>query len=431
MLTISQFHPHADGQTLDTAILQQALDQAAAEQTTLVLEAGTYLTGSLFLASNTHLHFEAGATLLGASELDQYREIETRVAGVEMTWPAAILNVLEAENVTIDGPGTIDGQGPIWWARYWGTDQKGGQRKVYDAKNLRWIVDYEVKRPREILLYKSQRCQVSDLTLMRSGFWNCQITYCDQIDISHLIVKENNGPSTDGIDVDSSTNVRVHHCELSCGDDCIVVKSGRDGDGHRVNRPAAHIEIDHCVVHSGYGVTIGSEVSAGVHDVHIHHMTFLNTDCGFRMKSSADRGGVIRDIVAEHLEMHNVQFPFSWLMNWHTQYNKKTMAVTPDMKPMWAAVADQIPEALQKTQVRDITVRNVTATLDADYAKEARAFDLKAFPEKPMQNIRFEDCHLAASEFGHLIAVEDLLFDKVYVSVQKANDQALEKFDTR
>ncbi len=41
------------------------------------------------------------------------------------------------------------------------------------------------------------------------------------------------GPSTDGIDIDSSTNVRVYECDLACGDDCIAIKSGRDGNGAR------------------------------------------------------------------------------------------------------------------------------------------------------------------------------------------------------
>lgn len=431
MLTLSQFQPHRDGQTLDTAIIQQALDQATEQQMSLKIEAGDYLTGALFIASHSRVEFEPGVRLIGSTDLSDYPEIKTRVAGVEMQWPAAILNIIDGEDVVIEGSGMIDGNGPIWWARYWGTDQKGGQRKVYDAKNLRWIVDYEVKRPREILLYRSKNCVISDLTLTHSGFWNCQVTYCDQVEIKQLTVKENNGPSTDGIDIDSSTNVHVHHCELSCGDDCIVVKSGRDGDGLRVNRPAEHIEIDHCVIHSGYGVTLGSEVSAGINDVHIHNMVFENTDCGFRMKSSADRGGTIQNVIAEHLEMRNVQFPFSWLMNWHTQYNHKTMAVTAEMPPMWASVASQIPLDQQKTTVKDIVVRDVTATLAPDYAKESRAFDLKAFPEKPMQNITFEDCHLVASEFGHVVAVEGLLLKQVYVSVQRENDQQLEKFDTR
>ncbi|WP_425334151.1 glycoside hydrolase family 28 protein [Lactiplantibacillus paraplantarum] len=431
VLTLSQFTPHGDGKNLDTKIIQQALDEANRQQTSLTIEPGDYLTGALFVPSNSHLQFEAGARLIGSTNLADYPEIDTRVAGVEMRWPAAVLNIIDGEDVVIEGPGVIDGNGPVWWERYWGTDQKGGQRKIYDAKNLRWIVDYEVKRPREVLFYRCKNCAISDLTLMRSGFWNCQLTYCQQMEVSHLTVKENNGPSTDGIDIDSSSYVRVHNCELSCGDDCIVIKSGRDGDGLRVNQPATHIEIDHCVIHSGYGVTLGSEVSAGISDVHIHDMLFENTDCGFRMKSSADRGGVIKNVVAEHLEMHNVQFPFSWLMNWHTQYNHKTMAITPNMKSMWAVVASQIPEKLQKTVVKDIVVRDVTATVSNDYTKETRAFDLKAFPEKPMQNITFEDCHIKANEFGHLVGVEGLLFNHVYVSTQRENDQQLEKFDTR
>ena len=101
-----------------------------------------------------------------------------------------------------------------------------------------------------------------------------QITYSNDVLVEKVIIRNNDGPSTDGIDIDSSTNVRVYECDLACGDDCIAIKSGRDGNGARVNRKSSRIEVARCKIRSGYGVTIGSEVSAGVSDVYIHDIDF-------------------------------------------------------------------------------------------------------------------------------------------------------------
>ncbi|MBW6194891.1 glycoside hydrolase family 28 protein, partial [Pseudomonas aeruginosa] len=133
----------------------------------------------------------------------------------------------------------------------------------------RWIADYAIKRPRACLLYHAEHVVVRDLIFQKSGFWNLQITYSNDVLVEKVIIRNNDGPSTDGIDIDSSTNVRVYECDLACGDDCIAIKSGRDGNGARVNRKSSRIEVARCKIRSGYGVTIGSEVSAGVSDVYI------------------------------------------------------------------------------------------------------------------------------------------------------------------
>ncbi|MGG2440377.1 glycoside hydrolase family 28, partial [Enterococcus faecium] len=75
-----------------------------------------------------HLIFEEGAVLKGKTEIEAFPEIDTRVAGIEMKWPAAILNVLSAKDILIEGKGIIDGQGEHWWELYWGKDQKSGTR---------------------------------------------------------------------------------------------------------------------------------------------------------------------------------------------------------------------------------------------------------------------------------------------------------------
>ncbi len=70
------------------------------------------------------------------TDIEAFPEIDTRVAGVEMKWPAAILNVLSAKDILIEGKGIIDGQGDHWWELYWGKDQKSGTRAEYDQKDF-------------------------------------------------------------------------------------------------------------------------------------------------------------------------------------------------------------------------------------------------------------------------------------------------------
>lgn len=430
-IEVKDFGAMGDGVVKDTLAIQRAIDAGAEQGLPVVISPGNYLVGSLFLKEGSKLQFAQGATLLGSTDLSDYPEIPTRVAGVEMMWPAAVLNAIEVNNIEISGPGKIDGQGTHWWDLYCGPDKESGLRVDYDKKGLRWIADYLVKRPRACLIYKAENVTISDLTFERAGFWNLQITYANQVLVSGLTIRDNHGPSTDGIDIDSSSHVRVTRCDVSCGDDCIVVKSGRDGDGYRVGKIAEHIEIDNCLIRSGYGVTLGSEVSGGIRNVYVHDITFENSDCGLRMKSSKERGGFMEDVVVENLQMHNVQFPFSWIMDWHNSYNRKLFDNIDELPEDWQAVARQIPEHLQMTKVRNIRISHVNATLDADYALPARAFDLVAFPEKPMENISFSHCRIEAREFGRIVAVNDLRFDDVVVSVAAENDGSNDTFDNR
>ena len=93
--------------------------------------------------------------------------------------------------------------------------------------------------------------------------------------VEKVIIRNNDGPSTDGIDIDSSTNVRVSMNVIwPVVMIVLLLKSGRDGNGARVNRKSSRIEVARCKIRSGYGVTIGSEVSAGVSDVYIHDIDF-------------------------------------------------------------------------------------------------------------------------------------------------------------
>src|SRR5687767_11414390 len=89
-----------DGKTLDTAAIQAAIDAAAkAGGGTVQFDGGVYLTGSLFLKTGVRLALKTGVRLLGSRDLAHYPLIQTRVAGIEMRWPAALLNVYRERDV--------------------------------------------------------------------------------------------------------------------------------------------------------------------------------------------------------------------------------------------------------------------------------------------------------------------------------------------
>lgn len=103
----------ANGKTLNTKLINSTIDRLnRGGGGTLFFPAGTYLTGSIHLKSNITLELEAGATLLFSDNFDDYLPfVEVRHEGVMMKSFQPLIYAVDAENITIKGEGTLDGQG--------------------------------------------------------------------------------------------------------------------------------------------------------------------------------------------------------------------------------------------------------------------------------------------------------------------------------
>lgn len=255
----------------------------------------------MFIKSGVNLEIAAGVELRGSTDLNDYPEIDTRVAGIEMKWPAALINILGQKNAAITGKGLVNAQGKIFWDKYW------SMRKDYEKKNLRWIVDYDCKRPRTVLIANASDISIKDITLQEAGFWTVHILYSTHITADGIIIRNNvngHGPSTDGIDIDSSSWVLVQHCDIDCNDDNFCLKSGRDADGLRVNRVTEYVLIQQCISRAGGGlITLGSETSGGIRHILARNLSAEGTGVGIRLKSATTRGGVIEDIHFEQIKV--------------------------------------------------------------------------------------------------------------------------------
>ena len=254
IVSANSFGAIADSTKLSTEAIQKAIDSCAASGGgTVTLAPGHYLVGALFIKSGVNLLLDKGVTLLASTDINNYPEFRSRIAGIEMTWPSAVVNIMDAENAALTGEGFIDCRGKVFWDKYW------EMRKEYEKKKLRWIVDYDCKRVRGILVSNSKHITLKDFTLVRTGFWACQILYSDHCSVDGVTINNNvggHGPSTDGIDIDSSTNILVENCEVDCNDDNICIKAGRDADGLRVNRPTENVVIRNCTARKGAGLAV-------------------------------------------------------------------------------------------------------------------------------------------------------------------------------
>ena len=143
-----------------TIELQKFID----ESDTLYIKKGIYKTGPLFLHSNMTFHLDKGAIILATIDETKYKDIYTRVAGIEMNWYPGIINAINVENITIEGEGIISGNGPYWYKKYWGIDTNGGMREYYDKNDIRFLCDYDCKRPRNLLISSSKNVVIKEIT---------------------------------------------------------------------------------------------------------------------------------------------------------------------------------------------------------------------------------------------------------------------------
>ena len=108
-----------DGQTVNTEAIQSAIDKCTANGGgVLVVPKGTFLTGSIFFKQGVDLLLEKEGVLKGTVEPNDYPQVDTRWEGEEMTWTAALVNFFNMKDVSLTGPGQIDGYGDQWMARY-------------------------------------------------------------------------------------------------------------------------------------------------------------------------------------------------------------------------------------------------------------------------------------------------------------------------
>jgi exo-poly-alpha-galacturonosidase len=409
---VTDYGAIADAKTVNTKAIQGAIDKcAAAGGGTLVVPKGTFLSGALFLKQGVNLLVEKDGVLKGTTNIDDYPQIQTRWEGTEEMWTSAFINAEGLTDLTISGDGTIDGSGEEWV-----------QQNPYRRPAPAAVVDGAASaaaaavpdpaaaraprrgRPRLIGIQNSKRVRIADLNLHNQAVWCLFILYSEDVVAEGLkITAEHNIPSSDGIDIDSSKHVRVSKVYIDVDDDCISIKSGKDADGLRVNRPAEDIVIENSHFAYGHGgVAMGSETSGGIRNVEVRDCV---ADSGnwapIRFKTQPSRGGVVENITYRNMTLHETKQAFEFSLEW-----RMVPPIAPPSKPL--------------PVVRNVKIINVSGDVQS-------VGSIHGLAGSPIQGITFEGCHITAQRGFKLDHARDVDMKGLTLDVKEG--EAITKTD--
>ena len=407
------------GEKLCTRLINETIQLASKDGGgTIYFPSGMYLTGPITLQSNITLYIEAGAILKFTSEFKEYLPFKkVRYEGVFMNTFAPLINANKAENISIKGEGTLEGNGFEWWKeikRISAEIKENGKvenpndiQKLWAQANENLKVEpyYEGTlknqffRPPFIQFLECKKVKIEGVRIQNSPFWTINPVGCDDVLIHGVSIFNNSdGPNTDGINPSSCSNVRISDCFISVGDDCITIKSGRDFHGRDYGKGCENITITNCVMLTGHGgVVIGSEMSGGVKNVVISNCVFDGTDSGIRMKASRGRGGVVENVRVSNIVMRNiVRNAFSFNL-----FYDKTSKQEP--------ITERTP-IFRNIHIENVTGENVNSI----------GF-IRGIEEMPVNDLSFSNITIEAKEGFKAHTATNLKFNHINAVTQQGN----------
>lgn len=336
---IAELGAVGDGKTLNTIAIQQIIDNCAQNGGgTIVVPKGVFVSGSLFLKPGVNIEIQENAVLKGSTNINDYTKLNTRVEGHFTLWRAALINGDGVDHLRITGPGTLDGSGEPFYKLFYGTR---------DA--IKGTTNLDVERPRLMLIQNSKDVKISGIFFLNSGFWNLHLYRCQDVIVENCRFQApsgptpNRGPSSDGIDVDSSQDIIIRGCSFSIGDDCIALKGSKGplANQDTASPPVERVLIEDCTFEAGGGiVTFGSEATL-IRDVVVRRCITRGPTV-LRLKLRPDTPQQYENIDMSDITMENGGAVFK---------------ITP-----WTQYFDLKGQEPPKTIVRNIKISNISGT---------------------------------------------------------------------
>lgn len=408
---VVDFGAKGDGTTNSQPAIRDAIEachQAGGGR--VLVPAGDYrVDGPVRLKSNVNLHLEADCTLRFSTRASDYLPVVfTRFEGTELMNYSPLVYAFEETNIAITGAGVIDGQAghDNWWkwkGAWDGTPDIGWKEGDPDQTSaidiLRSQADKNVPAEQRVygegsLLRSSfvqpYRCKdvlIEGITVRNSPMWCVHPVLCENVVVRGITV-DSHGPNNDGCNPESCRYVLIEDCTFDTGDDCIAIKSGRNTDGRRLNRPSEYYVIRNCTMRDGHGgVVLGSEMSGGVRNIFVEdcQMDSPNLERAIRLKSNSNRGGYLENLFVRNVTVGQVS---DAVLRVNLYYAHETGDYPPT--------------------VRNIYIENLTSQ------KSRYAFYFRGLKEHPIESITIRNCTFAGAEKPSVIEhVQQLTMENV------------------
>ena len=284
-LNIKKFNAKADNTTINTKAIQNAVDACyAAGGGTVVVPAGTWLTGCIVLKSNVNLHLEPGAVLLGSTDKDDYKvivpEFESRTNDLYVN--RSIIYAEKADNISVTGTGIINGNGK---------HQKFS--KTLPQKN----------RPFLARFVNCTNLTIRDVSMIESANWTCHLLGCKDVLIDGLKISNSVRANRDGLDIDGCENMTVSNCRIHSQDDAIVFKTTGPA-------PVKNVTVTNCIVSShASGIKFGTETTGDFENIAVSNCVIKDIPVYSGLSLMIVDGGTMRNISINNIVMDSVNIP--------------------------------------------------------------------------------------------------------------------------
>ncbi|SEG70081.1 Polygalacturonase [Bryocella elongata] len=308
------FGARGDGKALDSPAINKAIDACTAAGGGIVyLPPGVYRSGTVELKSNVTLYVEAGATILGSTEMSDY----TGMKGPSLKGDANQFHLIfarDAENVTLAGPGRIDGQGPSFWL-------PSGRKPLPEDDQWAEVTAHAYKknpngRPSPMLEFVSCRwLRIEGLRIENASGWTMRPINCDNVVLHGLNIKNPNyGSNTDGMDICGCQNVFISDCAIDTGDDAICFKS--ENPYGTAPRLTSNVTVTNCTLTTCCnGFKIGTATEGGFENIVFSNSVIYNSPGPYKDRVIAGialetvDGGWIDGVTITNIRMQRTRTP--------------------------------------------------------------------------------------------------------------------------
>jgi polygalacturonase len=385
---VRAFGAFGDGRNLDSPAIDKAINACAQSGGgTVLVPAGTYLSGSIHLKSNIHLLIDAGATILGTpQDMNGYDETEPYTLGGyqdgghcyfhnSLIWGENLTNVFISGNGTINGGGLVRADKILDQMCGFDHDGKPGP----SATNLPPVR----LGNKAIALKLCRNVLVRDVTIFHGGHFAILATGCDNLTVDNVTMDTDR----DGIDVDCCRNTMVSNCRInSPNDDGLCPKSTYALGELRLTE---NLTIVNCQVsgfeegtlidgtmkpgkgHNGR-IKFGTESSGGFRNCTVANCTFRS--CRGLALEEVD-GGIMENITINNLTMMDVP---DYAIYITTGKRNRTPGVTTN------------------SRAKNILISNVIA----DGVGKMSGIQIMGLPEQPVEGVRLDNIRLTSKGGG-------------------------------
>jgi len=344
---VRDYGAKGDGKTMCTGSIQKAIDACSkAGGGTVYLPPGTFLSGTIYFKTGVTLRLAAGCTLKGSTNLNDYPQtIPAFRSYTDNYTEKSLIYAENVERVAITGSGIIDGQGASFEGPY----------KV---------------RPYMIRFIQCRNVTIKDVTIINSPMWVQHYLACDDVRITGITVHSLVNRNNDGIDIDSCRRVIISDCNITSGDDAIVLKSTSD-------RVCSEVTVSNCVLSTRCNaLKMGTESNGGFKNIVITGCSIYDTRLAGIALEIVDGGSMDR-VVVSNITMNKIGAPIFVRLGNRARPFKQDME-KPGMGTM-----------------RNITISNIEAT-----GANPTGCAISGLPEAAIENLTLSNVRLSFAGGG-------------------------------